>query len=62
MADLKRIAPGYYVVERSDEEQRRATVLTPCQVKELLAPVKSRAIAEEITRRYERAKQPSTDR
>lgn len=62
MVDLKRIAPGYYVVERSDEERRQAYSLTPHQVKDLLAPVKSRAIAEEITRRYERATRPSSDK
>ena len=57
MSKLERIAPGYYMVVESDEERRKAYSLSPDQVKELLAPIKSRAIADEIARKYELAKQ-----
>lgn len=55
MGKLKQIAPGYFVDERSEKERRASSTLTAEQVKELLAPIKSRAIADEIARRYEQA-------
>lgn len=62
MSTLKPIAPGYYVVERSVSEREKAEVLTREQVKDLLTPVRSRAVAEEIARRYEDATRDESNR
>ena len=62
MSKLERIAPGYYMVVETDEERRKVYSLSPDQVKNLLAPIKSRAIAEEIARKYEQARQSERDK
>lgn len=54
---IERLAPGYYAVNRSDQEKREAYSLTREQVKELLAPMRSRLVADEIAQRYWQVKQ-----
>jgi hypothetical protein len=54
---IEQIAPGYYVVRRSEAEWRRLAAQTDAKLPELLAPIRSRKIAEEIERKYREAYQ-----
>ena len=59
MNHLERLAPGYYRVNKSEQERRRDYSLTPSQVAELLAPVRSRPVADEIARKYRESEERS---
>jgi len=52
---IEQISPGYYVVVRSEDERRKAYELSEQRLRELLAPIKSRAVAEAIAERYHEA-------
>jgi heat shock protein HspQ len=54
---LEQVSPGYYVVVRDEDERREAYSLTEQQLKELLAPIRSRVVAEEIATKYRQATQ-----
>jgi len=53
--DYQRLGPGYYKVERSPQQKRRDYSLTDAEVKDLLAPISSRSVADEIAKKYHKA-------
>ena len=52
---IEQIAPGYFVVRRSEEDWRRLAARSDDWLPDLLASIRSRKIADEIERKYREA-------
>ena len=55
MRQEQQLAPGYYVVRRTDEQRREDYTITEEQLRAMLARIPSRVIAREVERRYREA-------
>ena len=55
MRQERRLAPGYYVVDRNEAQRREDYKITEAQLRAMLARIPSQAVAEEVERRYREA-------